>query len=96
MNYIKTYHCETAQYMQGCFWTGGLVSTYPGTTTYKYTSGNGWTVTITNPVVNNPLYSVTVTYEKQAYLYSPTKVVVNWQGTWQNDAIRQTYYRYTP
>jgi hypothetical protein len=96
MNYIKIYHYETVQYMQGCSWTGGLVSTYAGTATYKYTTSNGWTVTMTNPMINNPVYTVTVTCEKQTCWYLPQKVVVNWQGTWQNAAIHQTTYRYTP
>jgi hypothetical protein len=96
MNYIKTYHRETAQYMQGCSWTGGLVNRGTvGTATYKYLS-NGWTVTITYPIVNNPVYTVTVTYERQASWFMPEKVIVYWQGTWQNGAIKQANYKYTP
>ena len=82
--------------MQGCSWTGGLVTTGTvGTATYKYLS-NGWTVTITYPIVNNPVYTVTVTYERQASWFMPEKVIVHWQDTWQNGAIRQTNYKYTP
>jgi hypothetical protein len=96
MNYIKTYHRETAQYTQGCSWTGGLVNTGTvGAATYKYLS-NGWTVTITYPIVTNPVYTVTVTYVRPASWFMPAKVIVYWQGTWQNGAIGQTNYKYTP
>jgi len=58
--------------------TGGLVSNYAGTTTYKYTTSNGWTVTITNPNVNIPVYTVSVIYTQQLmWWFTPDKVVVN-------------------
>jgi hypothetical protein len=82
--------------MQGFSWTGGLVTTGTvGTATYKYTS-NGWTVTMTYPIVPNPVYTVTVTYMKPTWWFMPEKVIVYWQGTWQNGAIKQTNYKFTP
>jgi hypothetical protein len=95
MNYIGSQHRETAQYMQCLSWSGGLVSNMFGTVTYEYVS-NGWTVTMTYPIVNNPVYTVTVMYEKHTACSIPDKVIVNWQGEWQNAAIRQTYYSYDP
>ncbi|MGA2385529.1 MAG: hypothetical protein ABSG33_03240 [Candidatus Bathyarchaeia archaeon] len=51
---------------------------------------------MTYHMVNNPVYSVTVTYDRQASCFTLEKVIVYWQGTWQSGAIRQTTYRYTP
>jgi hypothetical protein len=96
MNYIKTAHPETVQYMQSFSWTGGDV-TQPGlvgASTYNYTSG-GWNVIITYPIVPNPLYTCTV---KCYNLDSPSTfnpLLITWQGTWQSGTITQKSYEGT-
>jgi hypothetical protein len=92
INYMESVHPETEQYMQSFSWTGGDV-TQPGlvgSSTYNYTSG-GWNMTITYPVVPNPIYTCTVKYYN---LDSGTlnPLLVTWQGTWQAGIVTETSY----
>jgi hypothetical protein len=51
INYIKMQHNQTAPYMQGLMWTGGMMSNgmMVGSSTYSYES-NGWNVTMQYPI----------------------------------------------
>jgi hypothetical protein len=90
MNYIKLNHNETAQFMQNLNWTGGRVDrgAIVGSELYTYLSG-GWNVTMTYPVVLNPIYTVTADYKAQG-IGIPYRVI--WEGTWQNSTITETNY----
>lgn len=86
VNYIKTNHNETAQYLQSFNWTGGKVDLglLVGSVLYSYQS-QAWNVSIRNPVVPNPIYTVTADY-------TAGSVAIFWQGTWQSGNINETIY----
>ena len=90
MYYIKSNHPETAQFMKDLVWTGGRVtpSNIVGAETYMYYS-HGWNVTINYPVVPNAIYNVTADYSATS-VGIPYRTI--WQGTWQNEAIKETSY----
>jgi hypothetical protein len=91
MLYIRTNHPETAQFMQNLTWTGGLVeSETVGAEVYSYFSG-GWNVTLVNPVIPAPTYSVTADY-KSPFMGIPYRVV--WKGTWQSGNIIEEEYTF--
>ncbi len=96
MSYIQAIHVETGQFMQNLQWTGGIVDTgLVGSVQYVYTTVHGmlgggwWTVVLHNPVVPNPVYTVTVNYT-QTGVQTPYNVF--WNGTWQDDSITETGY----
>lgn len=100
MNYIKTNHPETEQYMTDLSWTGGRQATAEGLVgaeTYVYETVHGalggqwWTVEFSYPVVLNPVYTVSANYTQSGVL-SP--VTIAWKGTWQNGAITETIYSF--
>jgi len=90
MNYIGSNHPETAQFMTGLVWTGGRVTpqNLVGAETYMYYS-MGWNVTMSYPVVLNPIYKIAVDYSAIG-ISIPYTIV--WKGTWQNGAINETSY----
>jgi len=90
MNYIKTNHSETSQFVNNLAWTGGRATpdNVVGAETYIYYSG-GWNFTMTYPVVPQPVYKITADY-KATDLSIPYRVI--WQGTWQNQIIKETDY----
>jgi hypothetical protein len=90
MNYIKTNHSETAQFMNNLEWTGGRTTpeNVVGAETYIYYA-NGWNFTMTFPVVPQPVYKITADY-KTTDLSIPYRVI--WEGTWQNQIINETDY----
>ncbi len=97
MTYIENNHTETAQYMQNLNWSGGRIDTdLVGAEKYVYTTltealgSAGWTVTISYPVVPNPLYTLIVNYT-QTGVQNP--VNISWNGTWQNGTITETNYQ---
>jgi hypothetical protein len=92
MAYIKAAHNETAQFMQDLSWTGGRVDQglLVGSDLYTYISG-GWNVTMRNPVVPNPIYTVTADY-KAPGTGIPYRVI--WEGTWQNGIITEIVYAF--
>jgi uncharacterized membrane protein len=94
MAYVKSKHPETAQYMNSLSWTGGNITPKEivGASTYSYKS-DGWNVTMEYPVVPNAIYSITANYTKSSLT---TQITIAWQGTWQNGAITETGYNYTP
>ncbi|MCW4019145.1 MAG: zinc-ribbon domain-containing protein [Candidatus Bathyarchaeota archaeon] len=96
MSYIQAVHVETDQFLQNLQWTGGKVDTgLLGAEEYVYTTEHGmiggawWTVEIHNPVVPNPLYTVTANYT-QTGVQTPNEVV--WEGTLQNGVVNETSY----
>ena len=96
MEYIKTTHSETAQFMNDLAWTGGRTTPegMVGGETYIYLS-QGWNVTITYPVVLNPVYTVTADYSATAANSGasiPYRVV--WKGTWNNGTVTETSYEF--
>jgi hypothetical protein len=94
--FIANNHNETAPYMQSFMWTGGRVDTgLVGAETYQYLS-NGWNVTIHYPVVPNPVFTVTAEYISLISEVWPQKIIVEWQGTWQNGTVIETLYKFTP
>jgi hypothetical protein len=98
LNFIRTNHPITAQYMQNLgAWTGGRTTPngIVASEIYSYLSG-GWNVTMQYPVVPNPIYSITANYTASTSAGAPTHLIIAWSGTWQSGTIRETSYRYTP
>jgi hypothetical protein len=90
MNYIKSNHPETAQFMKDLVWTGGRVTppNILGAETYMYYS-QGWNVTINYPVVPNAIYNIVADYSAPS-IGVPYRII--WNGTWQNEVINETSY----
>ena len=90
MNYLKTNHPDTAQFMKDLVWTGGRVTSpiVVGAETYMYYS-QGWNVTINNPVVPDPIYNIVADYSAIGTSI-PYRII--WKGTWQNEVINETDY----
>jgi hypothetical protein len=76
--------------MQAFNWTGGRTTPNGilGAETYTYQS-NGWTITITYPVIPNPTYNITADYSAPG-IGIPYRVI--WQGIYQNQTIKETSY----
>jgi hypothetical protein len=96
MAFIKTNHPETAQFMNNLAWTGGRTTPQGilGAETYTYLS-QGWNVTITYPVVSNPIYTIIADYSATSANSSasiPYRVM--WQGTWENGNVTETNYAF--
>ena len=89
MDYIKTYHSKTSEFMADLSWTGGRVTPegLVGAETYTYTSSN-WTVTIQYPVVLDPLYTIIANY-------SATDIWISWEGTCENRTLKETNYTFS-
>jgi hypothetical protein len=90
MDFVKSSHPETAQFMNGLVWTGGR-TTPPdivGAETYMYYS-SGWNVTITYPVVPNAIYKIVADFSAVGVAI-PYRII--WKGTWQNEIINETSY----
>jgi len=90
MNYIASKHPETATYMTNLVWTGGRTTpeNIVGAETYMYFS-SGWNVTLSYPVVPQPIYQVSADYKAQG-ISIPIRII--WQGTYQNQVINETSY----
>jgi hypothetical protein len=93
MMYLQGTHNETSTYMHDMSWTGGQMDMgmMVGSNKYNYQS-SGWNMTIQNPVVPNPAYTVTA-------VYTPTNMhsaMMTWGGTIYNGTITQTSYGYNP
>ena len=87
--YIATNHVDIASLTSNLTWTGGLQQTgVVGSVTYIYLAGN-WNVTITNPVVLDPVYTISAVYTDTA-----NAVTIEWLGTYVNEAITETSYQY--
>jgi len=89
MQHIAANHTDIASLTQNLTWTGGRQETgLVGSETYIYTAGN-WNVTITNPVVLDPTYTISAVYTDTA-----NNVTIEWAGTYQNGAITETAFNY--
>jgi hypothetical protein len=81
--------------MENLAWTGGRVnSNLLGAETYIYLS-SGWNLTISYPVVANPVYKIIADYSAVSAageVSVPYRIV--WQGTWHNGAITETEYTF--
>jgi uncharacterized protein (UPF0333 family) len=87
--YIATNHADLASLTTGLTWTGGLQETgVVGSVTYIYIAGD-WNVTITNPVVPDPVYTISAVYTDTA-----NAVIIEWLGTYENEAITETSFQY--
>jgi len=91
--FIASNHTETQSLTDGIIWVGGRATPEGilGAETYIYT-GNGWNVTIRNPVIPDPIYKVNATYTASG----SQQVTVDWQGTYQHGVVTETKYTYTP
>lgn len=88
MTYIAENH-DLASMTADLTWTGGLQETdLVGSVTYIYTAGN-WEVTITNPVVADPTYTVSAVYTD-----TESMVTIEWAGTYQNGEVAETSFDY--
>jgi len=91
MQYIKTNHPETAQFTKDLVWSGGEVpQNFVGSSTYSYYS-KGWNLTMTYPVVPNPIYKVIADYSA-THVGIPYRVI--WEGTWQDETIKENNYTF--
>lgn len=90
MYYIKSNHPETAQFMNDLVWSGGRATPQNilGAETYKYYS-QGWNFTINYPVVQDPIYNIVADYSTTS-IGIPYRII--WNGTWQNEVIKETSY----
>ena len=91
--YIVANHPETAQFTSDLVWTGGKQETgLLGAEKYIYQRG-GWNVTISYPVIPNPLYSISAEY---AANYPPGQAGIvyrmQWEGTCLNGEVAETSY----
>lgn len=93
LQYLMAYHNETTSYMHDMSWTGGRMDMgmMVGSDKYNYQS-NGWNVTMQNPVVPNPIYTITAEYTP-ANMHS---AMMTWEGTLQNGTMTQSSYKYNP
>jgi hypothetical protein len=91
MCYIEDNHPETAQFMNELAWSGGRDDTgLLGAETYNFES-QGWTMTISYPVVMNPVYDVTADYSVPEGTIS-IPYAINWEGTWENGTITEANF----
>lgn len=87
--YIATNHTDITSMLSNLNWTGGKVETgLVGSEKYTWISGN-WNVTVTNPVVLDPVYTVGAFYNDEV-----NKVSINWDGTYQNGVVTETNYSF--
>ncbi len=92
MCYIQSNHPETTQFMENMVWTGGRTTppNIVGAETYMYYS-QGWNLTIRYPVVPNAIYTIIADYSAVS-TGIPYRII--WQGTWQNETIKETSYTF--
>jgi hypothetical protein len=91
MAYIETNHPETAQFMGELVWTGGREETgLLGAEIYNYES-EGWNMTISYPVIANPVYDVTVNYSVPAGVISIPYSVL-WEGSCVNGTVTEANF----
>jgi hypothetical protein len=91
MCFIEANHPETAQFMCELVWTGGKEETgLLGAEVYNFES-QGWKVTISYPVIVNPVYDVTANYSVPDGAISIPYAVI-WEGTWQNGTVTEASF----
>ncbi len=92
--FLKVYHNKTSPYIQNMMtWTGGQMDMgmMVGSIKYNYQS-SGWNVTIQNPVVPNPPYTITAVYIPSGMQHT----MITWEGTLDNGVMTQNSYAYKP
>lgn len=96
INYIKTNHPETAQFLTDPTWTGGRTTSTEilGTETFTYRS-LGLKTVIRYPLVEDPIYEINVRYSA---INEPKSVLIpysiTWSGSWKNGSITETGYSF--
>jgi hypothetical protein len=91
MCFIEVNHPETAKFMGELVWTGGREETgLLGAEIYNFES-QGWKVTISYPVIANPVYDVTVNYSVPDGVISIPYAVI-WEGTWENGTVTEASF----
>ena len=90
MDYIKTKHPETAQFIKNLVWSGGRVTpqNVVGSETFTYYA-RGWNFTMTYPVVPQTVYKIVADYSAPD-VGIPYRII--WKGTWQNQVINEIDY----
>lgn len=89
MQYIAANHTDIASLTTNLTWAGGRQDTgLVGAEKYVYTAGN-WNVTITNPVIPDPTYTVNAVYTDTV-----NKVTIEWEGTYKNGVTAETKFNY--
>jgi len=89
MTYIAANHEDIASLTTDLTWAGGRQETgLVGAETYIYTAGN-WNVTITNPVVADPTYTVSAVYTD-----TESMVTIEWTGTYQDSEVSEVSFDY--
>lgn len=89
MQKIASEHPDIASLTESLEWIGGRQETgVIGAETYIYTAGN-WNVTITNPVVLDPVYTISAIYTD-----TENSVTIKWEGTCQNEIVTETNFEY--
>lgn len=89
ITYIAANHADIASLTADLTWTGGRQETgVVGSNTYIYLAGN-WNITITNPVVPDPIYTISAVYTDTA-----NQVTIEWAGTYQSETIAETSFNY--
>ena len=91
MALIQTNWPETQPLMTNLAWTGGRATPegLVGYETYIYT-GNGWNVTVGNPVIPDLTYDVSATYTANG------KLVLDWKGVYFHGEVNETSFCYNP
>jgi len=90
MDYIKSHHKETADLIGDIEWSGGDITPQGlvGKTTHQYID-DGWTVTISWPVIPKPTYEVMAEYKSLTRDFW-----VLWRGTVNQDrVVTETEFR---
>lgn len=90
LNFIRINHPETTIFMTDLAWSGGRVTLYNivGSEVYIFYAG-GWNFTMSYPIIPQPVYSIIADY-KSPGVGIPYRVI--WEGTWQNQEIKETNY----
>ncbi len=85
MTYIKNSHPKTAQYMDNLVWLGGRSDVESSENeTYVYYASD-WAATLQWEPISNPLIHLVISYNSET-------ITMAWEGTYQNNTIKQTSY----
>jgi hypothetical protein len=91
MQYLNAYHNQSSPFMHNMMWTGGRMNMgmMVGSDKYSYQS-TGWNMTVQNPVVPTPVYTITIKYvPPDMHTGDP---VITWEGTLHNGVITETKF----
>lgn len=103
LQYMIENHEDVLEYLNAYGLTGGRVASegVVGSERYRYVGVAwnettlyevGWVISVEYPVVPDPVYSVNITYVPAGAV----QAIINWQGTWQDEALTETLYSCTP